>query len=443
MQNSLQIPSLKSKFTAVREATCTIFLIGALIASAGTGCSSRSDEVDPHTPLRYAGDSLAAELLVSAQIALDEGALKAALILADSALHRSPDLPDAHFLRGRIFTAMQRPDLAEKAYRDVLVRDADYAGVWLNMGNAAFREREYDRALHFYRKELATKPTPRVLVAIGSTYEHHGEPDSARMAYEQAVALDSSHASAYLHLGQLLKSTGELDRALAATRKGHRLDPSNANYQYALGTLLILTGAPEESLPYLHTVVDAQPWHYWANHSLGRAYLLIDRADMAQKYFDRAERLQDFLQEVEYWGNLARSNPDQFVLWVKLADALRRSGRADEAQAASRVALSLAPEYLVHAIPDSALAVEQQLAVNALLNGDSKLAIERYRVLAHKGAAQPDVWFNLGVALAASGELDAAREAWNEAIRIMPRHAAARTLRFQIDQSYAAAGTSR
>lgn len=325
-------------------------------------CTSRPEEDAESGGERPAADSRAALWLVQAQQALDQGALNNALILTDSAMHEAPELTDLYFLRARIFTDMQRLDLAEEAYFQVLDRDRTYEGAWLNLGNAAFRKRAYDRALERYRKELTAYPSSKAWVAIGSTYEKQRQPDSARYAYEQAIALDSTYASAYLHLGQLHKSRGALDQAVAASRIGLRLDPDNVNYQYALGSLLILTGEADEAVQYLRAVVEARPWHYWANYNLGRAFVHLGRQEEAKRYFHQAERLQDQLQEIEYWQGLTQSNPDQFMLWVKLAHALRRSGRKAEAQEADRVALSLAPHYTMHAMADSTLASEHRRA---------------------------------------------------------------------------------
>ncbi len=411
-------------------------LLVAILFVVVAGCTSRSDNDLRHSGMSLDADSQVAGWLVQAQQAFEQGTLNAALNLTDSALYKSPDLPDLHFLRARIFTDMQRPDLAEDAYRQVLERDPEYEGAWLNLGNAAFRERAFDRALERYGRELAIHPTARVWVAIGSTYERMHQPDSARFAYEHAIALDGSYASAYMHFGQLYKSEGRLEEAVTASRKGLALEPTNLNYRFALGSLLVLTGDVEEAEQHLRGVVAAQPWNYWANHSLGRAYALMGRPDEAQYYFGQAERLQDSLLEITYWQNLARSNPDQFMLWVKLADALNRAGRESESGEAARMSLLLAPRYMVHSMTDSMLASEQRLAVGALLNGDVAQAIERYRRLLGRNEKHPDIWFNLGVALAASGRIEAAREAWNTALQHGPRHEGARTLLFQLDQRH-------
>lgn len=409
-----------------------VFILAmALLAAA---CSSQPDE--DATRRAAQADPETAQWLLQADRALEMGALNVALSLTDSAMQAAPDLADLYFLRARIFSSMQRPDLAEAAYHSVLERDPTYQGAWMNLANVAFREGAYGRALERYRKELAEYPSPRVWVAIGSTYEERQQADSARHAYEQAIALDSTYASAYLHLGELYRSRGALDQAVDASRRGVQLDPDNVDYQYALGSLLILAGDAEDAVPHLEAVVEARPWHYWGNYNLGRAYANLGKQEEAQQYLDRATRLQGNLEEIEYWQNLARNNPDQFMLWAKLAHALRQVGRESESQEASRVALSLAPRYMEHEMEDSAAVSVHRHAGTALINGDVSGAIERYRSLVDHSENRPRIWLNLGVSYAASGRLDEAREAWETALRYAPNHTASRSLLVQLNQPY-------
>lgn len=414
-------------------------LLAAIVVAFFIGCTPRSSE-DAGGGDAAAANPEAAQWLLRAQDALEMGALNAALVLTDSAMQAAPELADVHFLRARTFTDLQRPELAEAAYQEVLERDPAYEGAWLNLGNVAFRKQAYALALERYRKELAAYPSPKVWVAIGSTYEGQRQPDSARYAYEQAISLDSTYASAYLHLGQLYKSTGALERAVEVSRTGVRLDAENINYRYALGSMLVLAGKSEEAVDHLGAVVEARPWHYWAHYNLGRAYAALGRSDEAQHHFDRAQHLQDDLQEIEYWKSLAGSNPDQFMLWVKLSSALRRTGREAEAQEADRVVRSLAPQYMAHEMANPTLSSEHRRAGMALINGDVADAVERYRNLARANADRPELWVNLGVLYAASGQVDAARKAWETALRHTPDHPGARAYLFQLDQPYIPGG---
>lgn len=68
--------------------------------------------------------------------------------------------------------------------------------------------------------------------------------------------------------------------------------------------------------------------------------------------------------------------------------------------------------------------------------------MERYRSLLSSDENRPDIWLNLGVVYAASGRIDAAREAWETALRYAPKHVGARALLFQLEQPYIPGGRS-
>ena len=53
---------------------------------------------------------------------------------------RIPQEPDHWFRLGNIYGRTDRPDLAVAAYREVLVRDSDYAKAWFNMGIVQLRQ---------------------------------------------------------------------------------------------------------------------------------------------------------------------------------------------------------------------------------------------------------------------------------------------------------------
>jgi tetratricopeptide (TPR) repeat protein len=67
-------------------------------------------------------DPVSARLIFQAESAFRSGYYNAALSIADSAISRSPDTPDIHFLRGRVLTKLSRFVEAENAYRDSLVK---------------------------------------------------------------------------------------------------------------------------------------------------------------------------------------------------------------------------------------------------------------------------------------------------------------------------------
>lgn len=377
----------------------------------------------------------AAEYLLLAQDAMESGNFASALVLADSAGTYAPELADVPFLKARLYGDMQRLGDALTEYQKTLEMDPEYRGAWRNMGNLALRGGDYQRAYGLYRHELDVYEDPEVWVLIGRTYEQRQMADSARMAFERAIEMNPELAEGYLRLGQIYKELGNLEKAVAVSREGLALDPQNLNYQYAVGSLLILTGELEEAEGYLRAVVNAQPWHYWANYNLGRTLVRLGQEAEAQEYLSHAERLQQHLAEIDYWEGLARNNPEHLMLWVKLADALRRAGRVEEAERATSMALSLAPRYMMREF-EGPLAEENVEAGMAMVRGDIDAALAHYQQLVKAHPDVADLWVNLGIVYAARGQVDEAQSAWETAMQHVPQHRFAKGYLHQILQTY-------
>ena len=159
-----------------------------------------------------------------------------ALAYTDSVEAYAPGLADLHFLRGAIYTRLNRPDVAQAAYETVLELDPWYPGTRHNMGLNAFRRGRLRDAITLYREEAQIGGTAALYHELGRAYAKLGEPDSARAAYEAAIALDSLHATSYMWLGQLFEEAGDLDEALKLSLKGLALRPGDLDYQYIVGT---------------------------------------------------------------------------------------------------------------------------------------------------------------------------------------------------------------
>ena len=392
------------------------FLLIALLVLAG--CRPGAQEtIDPEVAL----------LLREAQTLSERGNDAAALALADSAASLAPDLPEVHFLRGRLYTQLARPAEAQQAYEQVLTLDAKYQGAHLNLGNTALRQEQPRKALRHYQREQAAHPSAAVSLQIGRSYAQLGVADSARVAYEDAIARDSTMATAHMRLGQLYREMGELDKALAHVQRGLALEPGNPNYQFIAGSIYNLQGDPEAAVPHLRQAVEAQPWSYWATYTLSQALLRLGQTDEAAAAEARADELRTELEEVEHWRSYAEGNPDQFMLWVRYASVLHRIGNAAEAEEAEQVARALAPGYMVHAFADPTTAAEHRRATDLLTGGKVEDAIEVYRALLRQTPQQPDLWLNLGVAYAVHGRIEQAQQSWKVALRYNPNLALARS----------------
>ncbi len=389
------------------------------------GCSSESSERSDGTAVeRQQVPQRAVDQLLRAEQAYRQGAYTAALALSDSVGQTVDNLPDLHFLRGQIYSAVNRYDRAEKSYQRVLELDPDYQGASLNLGINAFRQSNIRTALNRYRQELDQHPTAEVWVEMGRAYRQLNKSDSARYSFEQALALDSTKATAYMRLGQLYEQRGQLEKAVAMSRKGAAEDTSNANYRYLLGSQLLQSGHAREAVEHLRTAVRGRPWDAGAYQSLGQALTLMGREDEGREYLRAVDSLEQAQSTIDDLRSLAQTHPDEPVRWVRLGNALRRSGRLSDAKEAYGVALSLAPGNI---------ALRNNLANLAADQGHAREAIIRYRSLLRQDSTLADVWLNLGVVYANTGRHREALHAWKQVLQYRPNDSTARTYISRLD----------
>ncbi len=375
-----------------------------------------------------ADDPQVAELVQRMQAAYDQGDWGTVLALADSVEARAPGGPDAPFMRGLVLTRLKRYDAARAAYEQALERDPSYRKAWYNLGHNAFLQRQYRQALVAYRNERAlieraarARPAPgeevdpqalpAVLAQIGRTYALLGVQDSARMAYEDALALDSTYAVAHAWLAELLEDQGHLEQALHHAQRALEAHPEEVEYAYRVGFLLFQAGRVQEAALLLSAVVQRWPGHEGATYNLGRALMALGREQEGQALLDRVETIQRLQEQALMAQRAVEVHPDDPERWLELARMMLRSGYYDRAEEAFTAALALKPDDL---------ALHNDLANLALVRGDTALALQRFQTLLRRDSTFADAWLNLGIIYAMTGQPRQARRAWEHVLKYRP-----------------------
>lgn len=382
-----------------------LFLAGFLL----TGCGE--DEL-PRAP----ADPSVQAYLIKGSEARRQSAFGLAFAYADSAALRAPDSPDALFLRGRTYADLGHFAAADSSYRKVLELQPDYPGGWHNRANNAFRQQQYARAIAYYRKELATNPAARPWRGIGRSYVELGRIDSARYAFERALATDSLYAPAHFNLALLYEDEGELQEALRHARRALSLSPTDIDYRYLVGSYLARSGKNDEAIEHLLVVAEARPWHHASHYNLGQALLRTGRREQGEAMLELAERLRSVDAKVVQQVNTVQAMPTDPLAHAALGSALRLAGRRDEAMRAYKMS---------HHLDPTNLDVQNNIANLHLADHDTSAAIDWYLNILAQDSTFVDVWVNLGVVLALGGRTKQARRAWEHALRYEPDHATA------------------
>jgi predicted O-linked N-acetylglucosamine transferase (SPINDLY family) len=212
---------------------------------------------------------------------------------------------------GNALRASGEGDAAERAYRDAIGRDADYALAHYNLG--------------------------ALLLDLGNSH-------SARIALETALERNPGLAAAALALAGLHARAGRPADAEACLATALDLAPGDPDLLAELAHVVRSAGRADEAVAYLERAIAAAPQRAALFNDLGALYQLRGNVDGALACFERALDLAPRLGEAHF--NRA-----------KLLDDV---GRADEARVAFELARDLAPSLAAEASCHLAVVARRQ-----------------------------------------------------------------------------------
>lgn len=158
------------------------------------------------------------QALAAAVAHLARGEAEAALRAASEACHEAPRQPQAHYVYGQAWLALNEPARAEQAFAAAIQLAPDWADAWINYGIARYRQ---------------------------------GAIEDAKTAMRQVLAFAPDHAAAAANLGAFLRITGQSEAAEALLRRTLAHQPSNAAARLNLAADLLQEERAEEALALL------------------------------------------------------------------------------------------------------------------------------------------------------------------------------------------------
>jgi serine/threonine-protein kinase len=304
-----------------------------------------------------------------ANLCMKTGRSDRAIEICEEAIRLDARNVNAHGKLAYVYKGLGKFDEAIESYRDLIKLDPDRASVHNTLGALLHdRKRDVDGALRAFRDAVRLGPrNPMHHYNLGIASTSKGDLKGAITAYREAVRLDPRHADAFLNLINLLRREGDLEGAIEIARASTR----------------------------------RMPKHYLGYAAL--AIPLLDRGDLAGAEANLRRSLE--LNPRNGAGSRARAVESH----SNLGAVLSRQRRPDEAIEQYKKALALDPRA-GGALINWGVALSQK--------GDDDGAIAKYREAIQVEAARAH--FNLGLTLAAKGELREAAAVMRVAARASP-----------------------
>jgi Flp pilus assembly protein TadD len=139
-----------------------------------------------------------------------------ALLEANTALARTPDDAELHFVRGTALSALGQPSVACGAFARALSLQPDHAASWLNMGNASADLDDLASAETMYRTAIRLDPgLTEAYASLGYILTMQGHLTAAIEACDAAIRLNSDLVQAHWNRAIALLLSGDLPRGFA------------------------------------------------------------------------------------------------------------------------------------------------------------------------------------------------------------------------------------
>ncbi len=347
----------KAPLSQVQHTSCEFRSLDAALVDARSGVTIKSWRARyANDQIRYAGEALAGFVTN----ALDLPPLDPHAVVNGQAL--APYNDALSFIRTN-----KRVDDAVDAAARAVAADPDsplvYAVLaeaqWLKyfLTNDASWKQRMDESVR--QAELRNPDLAPVHRVAGLLQARAGNYEMAVAHYKRAIALDSSNGDGYRRLGDVYEEKNLLDDAKLAFQQALAVDPNYFRLQQDVGSFYLDQAANLDALPYFVKAVELAPDEPNPRFALGVAYEDLGRFDDAERELRKALDLQETANALHtlgivlmYEGKDADAIPylertvhletERYLAWMDLGICYRRMNRAADAAAANRRGLQAA-----------------------------------------------------------------------------------------------------
>jgi tetratricopeptide (TPR) repeat protein len=203
---------------------------------------------------------------------------------------KNPDAPAAHFFEGKILSAEGKWDSAETEAKKTIQLDPNFSSAYDLLVQAYLATKKLPQAVTELQGLLSKNPNnASVLMTLGLVYEQMKDYPKERDAYEKLLAIKPNFVPALNNLAYLYsEQLNDLDKAYDLARKAHELQPQDASAGDTLGWVLYKRGDYQQALPILQESAQKAGDNPEIQFHLGMTAYMMGQTDLAKVALKKA-----------------------------------------------------------------------------------------------------------------------------------------------------------
>jgi predicted O-linked N-acetylglucosamine transferase (SPINDLY family) len=255
------------------------------------------------------------QLIAEGRRAEDEGNLVQACERYREAVTRAPTHPQAHLNLGIGLESAGDTEGAQACYERVLAIEPGNPYASYNLGKLHYRQRAFPAAERHLHAALERKPEfPEAHVVLSNIHDARGEYDKAASALETALRQRPDYAGAWYNYATTLVRLDRLGESEDAARSAIRFDPEMFSAYLFLGDLLRTDARLEEAVEMFRRA-----------RTLTGGGLACEQAELhALNYFDGISAEALFERHREVGKQIEIAHPARFAPFGNARDPDRR-----------------------------------------------------------------------------------------------------------------------
>lgn len=308
--------------------------------------------------------------------------------------------------QGRVLSSLNRYEEALDKYRKAARIQWNHVDTWIKIGDMEYQLEDYNKSLEAYDRAIQINPTndePNIIINAwigrGMVLDKQENFPAALNSFMKAVQLDQKSYKAWQGQGEVLFKLQRYEEAIAAYEKTLKLNQNSYDAWYNMGKSYAQLQDYKNAEKAYKKAVEIQPDQSSAWDDLANISFQLENYEEAIKAYDKSLRFAP--ENAPENGNVWYRRGNAFLKWRKPAEAIASYEKALEFFKASEN-------------PD--LLYNLALALHELRRYTE--AIERYNQLLTIRPQDYQVWYNRGNAENALERYSDAIKSYEQAVFI-------------------------